>query len=141
MIAGCTQSNSSKITEPKTSNAVHSIDTLCFSRYSGSKNQDTAVVRLIIDGDKVAGDFSNIPYEKDARIGTITGVRLNGVIKGIWKYQQEGINDSIPYEFKLQGDRLLQKETRYDTKTGREFLPDTADFNVEFSMTDCQRVG
>jgi len=66
---------------------------------------------------------------------------LNGVIKGIWKYQQEGINDSIPYEFKLQGDRLLQKETRYDTKTGREFLPDTADFNVEFSMTDCQRVG
>lgn len=137
-LAGCTQSNNPKTNEFKRNVQVETADTLCFNRFSGLENQDTSFVKIIINGDKVLGNFSNIPNEKDARIGTITGVKSGSIIKGMWHYKQEGMNDSIAYEFKLQDNILLQKKTSYDVSTGREMLSDTAAFSVEFSQVDCQ---
>lgn len=139
-MAACTQNNSSKVTESKIDGRTGTVDTLCFARYSGLKNQDTAFVKLIIHGDKVSGNFSNIPYEKDSRIGTVTGVKSGSLIKGIWHYQQEGMHDSIAFEFKLEEHKLLQKTTSYNLNTGQEILTDTAGYDIEFSKGDCPSV-
>lgn len=139
-LASCTQSNNPKTIAPDGNEESETIGTLCFNRYSGLKNQDTAFVKLVIDGDSVSGHFSNIPYEKDSRVGTIAGVKSGNLIKGIWSYQQEGMSDSIAFEFKLQDSILLQKETTYDLNTGREILLDTSGFTVEFVRVDCQTV-
>jgi hypothetical protein len=140
--AGCIQTSDHPIkrtvsgTDPI---PVASIDTICFERYSGSRNQDTASVRIIISGTRVNGDYSNFPYQKDARIGKISGTRSGDIIKGIWRYKQEGMIDSIPIEFKLQGDTMLQKKTTFNMESGREILPDTSNFTVLFKKIDCKR--
>ena len=115
-------------------------DTLCFQRYSGLTSQDTASVKLIIEENEVRGQYSNLPHEKDSRVGTIAGIKNGDLIKGMWYYQQEGMDDSLAVEFKLQDDKLLQKNTSFDMKTGREFLSDTATFNLEYRKIDCEIV-
>lgn len=118
------------------SNDIGRSDTLCFERISGLQKQDTASVSMIINGDKVAGHYENIPFEKDARKGTITGSRTRENISGVWVYSQEGIKDSINFEFKLQNDVLLQKPTSYDSN-GKEVLTDTASFSLAFQKANC----
>ena len=139
-LVACTQSNNVQVTKFDAKETSQRTDTLCFNRYSGLKNQDTAFIKLIIEGDKVRGYFRNIPYEKDSRKGIVSGVKTGNHIKGMWHYQQEGVADSIAYEFKLHDTKLFQKETSYDATSGREFLSDSAKFNVEFSKGDCQPI-
>lgn len=115
-------------------------DTLCFERYSGGKRQDTSSVRLIVEGEQVSGQFSNFPYEKDARIGTIRGRKSGNLISGTWQYMQEGLADSINFQFMLKGDKLLQRETIVDRTTGREKLSDTGEFTDEFNRISCRDV-
>lgn len=120
--------------------SVATTDTLCFARYSGLQKQDTASVRFILDGNKVSGQLANYPYEKDSRVGIIAGIKSGDIIKGTWHYQQEGRMDSIGFEFKLEGNSLLQKQTSYDMNTGREMLTDTAGFSLEFIKLDCEKI-
>lgn len=117
---------------------IQDTDTICFERYSSLKKLDTASIMMIIEGSSVSGRYSNYPYQKDARIGTITGTKSGDLIKGVWRYQQEGMPDSIKVEFKLQDDKLLQKATSFDQNTGREVLTDTAAFSLVFDKLNCQ---
>ena len=131
------QSGNRSVVQQKSINP--DIDTLCFERYSSLKKQDTASIMLIIEGNRASGRFSNFPYQKDARIGTISGSRAGNLIRGTWHYQQEGMQDSIQFEFKLQEDQLLQKATAFDQETGREVFSDTAAFRLVFDEVDCRR--
>jgi hypothetical protein len=142
--AGCNQSSdhhekSEKVSENKAI-AVERADTICFERYSGLKKQDTASVRMIISGNQVHGNYSNFPYQKDARIGKITGEKSGNKIKGVWRYIQEGMTDSIPFEFQLEGKKMLQKNTSFNVTTGRETLSDTSSFSVLFEKVDCKNI-
>ena len=112
-------------------------DTLCFLRTEGVKDQDTAAIRLIIQNDEVTGTMNHIPFEKDARIGTIKGKKNGDIINGVWTYIQEGMEDSIAFSFRLKGDRLEQKATTFDPASGREVLPDTSGYRFDFSSVDC----
>ena len=142
VFAGCNQPRNQQGKPEKTSHNkainVESIDTICFERYSGLKKQDTASVKMIISGTEVHGDYSNFPYQKDARIGKITGKKSGNEIKGFWRYMQEGMNDSIPFEFRLEGDKMLQKKTSFDAVTGRETLSDTSSFSILFDKVNCR---
>lgn len=142
MLAGCNQitdrQETSEYVPGKRAVAVKGPDTICFERYSGLKKQDTASVRIIFSGSEVHGDYSNFPYQKDARIGKISGRRSGTLIKGIWQYHQEGMNDSIPFAFRLEGDKMWQKETSFDTVSGRETLADSSSFNILFEKVDCR---
>ncbi|MBC7914775.1 MAG: hypothetical protein H7Y07_11715 [Pyrinomonadaceae bacterium] len=113
-------------------------DTLCFERISGSQKRDTASICMIIDGDKVTGRYENIPFEKDARKGTIAGTKNDDTIIGKWVYWQEGMQDSINFAFKLQNNLLLQRETTYN-EAGKEVLTATASFSLGFKKTDCNK--
>jgi predicted small lipoprotein YifL len=122
------------------SGATKSIDTLCFERYSGLQKQDTASISIIINGNDVTGRYANYPYEKDSRVGTVVGIKSGNFIKGTWRFQQEGMNDTIGFEFELEGNSLRQKQTSYDANSGREVIADTATFNLEFIKRDCKQI-
>src|SRR5688572_12230650 len=66
--------------------------TICFQKLAGTANEDTTSLKLIIDGDKVTGDFGHYPKEKDRRVGTINAIKDGELIKGTWVYMQEGMN-------------------------------------------------
>jgi hypothetical protein len=142
VLTGCSnRGNQNGKSEPETvhrSSSSVSTDTICFERYSGLEKQDTASVMMIIAGNEVHGRYSNFPYEKDAHIGSISGKKSRQQIKGMWRYQQEGMNDSIPFEFRLEGNRMWQKKTTFDLTSGRETLSDTASFSVLFEKVNCQ---
>lgn len=112
--------------------------TMCFQKLAGTANQDTTSLKLIIDGDKVTGDFGHYPKEKDRRVGTISAIKDGELIKGQWIYMQEGMNDTLQVEFKLNGDKLVQKNYTVDPKTGREVFSEASVFNIEFDKIDCR---
>lgn len=112
-------------------------DTLCFRKLDGAANQDTTSLQMIIDGKQVSGFFAHYPFQKDRRVGEITATISDDLIKGIWTYMQEGINDTLDVEFKLNGDKLIQKSYTIDPATGREIISDTSVFNIELNKVDC----
>lgn len=145
ILSACSQQpagsqKSGQISGAQEGSVIQDMDTICFERYSSLKKQDTASIMMIVDGSRVSGGFSNFPYQKDARIGTIEGTKTGNLIKGIWRYQQEGMKDSITIEFKLEGDKLLQKATAFDQNTGREVPSDTAAFRLLFDRINCQNI-
>ncbi|MDB5012887.1 MAG: hypothetical protein JWQ25_1089 [Daejeonella sp.] len=138
MLYSCSNnhSNNKSASEKPTSELRY--DTLCFQKVSGISGQDTATIQLLIHGESVSGRFSNVPSEKDARIGTLTGIKKNDVIMGIWAYSQEGMADSLQIEFKLSGNTLLQKDFKIDRKTGREVITDSSKFSIVFNKIKCR---
>lgn len=111
---------------------------MCFQKLSGNSKQDTATLHLNIIGENVTGDFENRPFQKDARKGAIAATYRNDLIKGIWVYMQEGVADTLPVEFKLTDNKLIQKNYTVDPKTGREVFSDASVFNIEFQKVDCE---
>lgn len=112
--------------------------TLCFQKLAGTSNQDTTSLKLFMDGNKVTGNFGHYPKEKDRRVGKINATREGELIKGTWIYMQEGMNDTLQVEFKLNGDKLIQKNYTIDPKTGREIFSEASVFNIEFDKVDCK---
>ena len=142
-VSGCTQKGTIKLTGDSTREVDDSFietpaDTLCFERYSGSRGQDTSSISIVLEDNRVTGKYATFPYEKDARIGTITGIRTGNIMKGMWHYQQEGMRDSLGFEWKIEDDKLMQKQTGFDPASGRERLSDTAQFSLEYQRIDCQ---
>ena len=112
-------------------------DTLCFQRISGMKSQDTATVQLLIQNNNVSGRFSTIPFEKDRRIGTLTGTLRDSIIYATWMYMQEGMTDSLKVEFKLSQNKLAQKTLGVDLKTGIQAITDTSTFSLVYNKIKC----
>lgn len=140
-IAACntkTKTENTGQTSAAGSDAVKTMSqTICFQKLSGTTNQDTASIQFIIDGEQVSGNFSNIPYEKDSRVGTIRATMNGDLIKGVWIYMQEGMNDTLDVEFKLSDDKLIQKNYTIDPKTGQEVFSEGAVFNIEYAKVNC----
>jgi hypothetical protein len=113
--------------------------TVCFQKLDGTANQDTTRLKLNIDGSNVSGEFGSYPKEKDRRVGKITATKDGELIKGVWVYMQEGMNDTLQVEFKLDGDKLVQKSYSVDSKTGREVITSASVFDREFMKVDCLR--
>ena len=133
-IADTTVSVSTAVEE----NGEQVAQTMCFQKLAGTSNQDTTSLKLIVDGDKVTGDFGHYPKEKDRRVGKINATKEGELIKGTWVYMQEGMNDTLQVEFKLNGNKLIQKNYTVDPKTGREVFSEASVFNIEFDKVDCK---
>lgn len=113
-------------------------ETICFQKLAGTANQDTTSIKLLIEGDQVSGDFAHYPKEKDSRVGKIEATKNGELIKGSWMYMQEGMNDTLQVEFKLEGEKLVQKNYTIDPKTGREVFSDASVFNIVFERVPCK---
>lgn len=129
------RSEDSTVLNPEAANGTAQ---LCFQKLEGTANQDTTYLKLIINGSSVSGELNYLPYEKDSRKGTISGSRNGNLIKAVWRYMQEGIADSISVEFKLDGDRLLQKNLSVDPKTGRQYTNETSGYTMEYTKVECK---
>jgi hypothetical protein len=144
LVASCGRSpdetkkeNAENALEVATEVSTSKPDTLCFLRTEGTKNQDTNAVRLIITNDAVVGKMMYLPNESDWRLGELAGKKDGNLINASWKYMQEGMLDTIQVSFKIDGDKLYQKQPSYDPKTGEEFLTDTAQYRLEYYRVDC----
>lgn len=109
----------------------------CFELREG---KDVAYVRLHIEGNAVSGDFLNLPYEKDAAIGTLRGTLQDSLIAAKWFFTQEGIDDTIAVAFQLAGRSLLRQEWAIDSVTGRYILNPSAPFVYTYTQIPCAKV-
>lgn len=126
--AGTPESNTGRMnTDP---------ETLCFIRTEGTGNQDTDVVKLIIDGNKVTGELKYMPDQKDWARGNITGTKEGAIITADWHLSQEGMEYNVVVMFKLEGNKLYAKEAGY-TVNGADKLPKDAPYIYEYQSIDC----
>jgi hypothetical protein len=106
----------------------------CFRQLTG---KDTFRVSLHIDGDKVTGNMDNIPDQKDARHGNITGMIAGDEIKAVWYFRQEGMDDSMLVAFKLTEEALKQRPSVVNESSGKEEPNMTADYTISIPKVDC----
>jgi hypothetical protein len=109
----------------------------CFLRTEGDKNQDSTKIQLNINGDVVRGTMIWLPAEKDSRRGKLNGTIIDGVIKASWTYMQEGMENTLPVEFMLEGESLKQKKSKYDNVTGEESLDEKSDYELHYQRVEC----
>ena len=138
LIASCS-SNSNK-TENKDAGKADSTNVIannaatdtsrCFLLTEGKKNQDSTTIELAIKNDKVIGQMNWLPYQKDSRKGTLTGIAKGDTINAVWSFMQEGMKDTIGLKLVLNGNQLLQKPLTFDTKTGREHTNEKAGYTL-----------
>lgn len=111
---------------------------ICFQHLEGTRNQDTMFVQLQISKNLVKGIYNHLPYEKDSRKGSISGVVKNGTISGTWKFVQEGMDQSLPVKFKLSNNKLYQQKYVFDPSSGQQVLNDTSGFDIEYQKVSCK---
>ena len=124
-------------TDADTSNTIATPRQMCFQRLEGSANQDTTFLNLTIEGENVTGNLNHMPKEKDSRKGTISGKIKDNIITGLWSFMQEGMNDTLSVEFRLEKDILLQKSYGVDKSSGRQKLTDTSSFSIKYKNIPC----
>lgn len=93
--------------------------------------EDISELKLTINGDDVTGELNVLPFEKDAAIGTLKAKKTGNVIRGEWNYVIEGSNQSEEVEFKIEGDKALQRLGELEDKNGKLVLKETA--KIEYS--------
>lgn len=120
--------------------STRDIDSTCYLLVEGSTKQDSKILKLITDGDDVAGVLLYLPHQKDARFGNIRGSRDGDIIFGTWYYEQEGMKDSVEFSFRKDGNDVLQQASSFNEKTGREYLNTSSPYNIRYSPTDCSNL-
>lgn len=116
---------------PRTNNTP-TVSSLCFLRIDGKSKPDSTSIELVIKGDQVTGQMNWLPYQKDSRKGTLSGIMKGDTIQAKWSFMQEGMKDTLNLRFKLNGDKLLQKPLKLNTKTGRDQTDDKASYTLTY---------
>lgn len=109
----------------------------CFIRTEGTEQQDTTIVKFSINADRLEGEMNWIPKEKDSRKGVLVGTITGDEITAVWRYMQEGMNDSMAVAFKFASDQLAQKPLRVNTNTGAQETDDSADYTLLYTPMRC----
>jgi hypothetical protein len=111
----------------------------CFIHTDGTNAQDTTAVHLVINANRVSGDMSWLPKEKDRHKGTLSGKLKGDKIIAVWRFMQEGMKDTLAVEFKLSAQGLDQKPMNLNTATGREQINTQADYSVIYKLDNCEK--
>ena len=111
----------------------------CFINTAGNTLQDTTAIHLVINANKVSGDMSWLPKEKDKRKGTLLGVLKGDKINAVWTFMQEGMRDTLAIEFKLSAQQLAQKPMKLNATTGREQLDKKSDYSIVYQLDNCEK--
>ena len=111
----------------------------CFIRLDGNQQQDSTYLQLAIRGETVSGTYNYIPYEKDARRGTVLGTLDMDTLNLVWTFKQEGMQDTMRVVFLFDGEKLLRKSFSVDTVTGRLVTLDGSQFSEVYEPVDCSQ--
>jgi hypothetical protein len=79
---------------PATAGAASS--SLCYQKLSGlARHPDIEQLRLVIDGERLTGEYSWFPWQKDRRVGRLEGrLTSGGTAQVLYRFLQEGQKDS-----------------------------------------------
>jgi hypothetical protein len=114
--------------------------TMCFLKVEG---RDTSRIQLTITGSQISGNYDWLPYEKDARRGTLKGTMEGSgaeqKIQATWSYMQEGMSQELPFEAMLIRETLRQRDYEYDTQTGAQKLSTAVTYPVVFNAVACDQ--
>ena len=122
------------VTEVSTNTA----DTSCYLRTIGEKNQDSSKLQLIVKNDIVTGSLQYLPYQKDARKGTLSGKKEGDIINAQWTYVQEGMEDTLTVSFKFKEGALYQKPNIFKPKLNHEVLDPRTDYELKYDKVNCK---
>ena len=69
---------------------------LCYQKLSGLARQpDIEQLRLVIDGERLTGEYSWFPWQKDRRVGRLEGrLTSEGTAQVLYRFLQEGQKNS-----------------------------------------------
>jgi hypothetical protein len=90
----------------------------CFRKISGIQNRDTLEMSFRITGKSIQGELRQAIFEKDQRIGPISGEWNGRLFRVAWFYQQEGIRDTLPVQFLITPAGVLMAPLGEGEKTG-----------------------
>ena len=114
-------------------------DTMCY-QYNFKK--DVSLVKLIVSGDDVKGDYHWHPDQKDGGHGTFKGKKVGNMITADWAYTIEGSNQIETIVFKMDGDKLMKGEGELVEK-GDKLVPKDASklkFTEVYKRVDCSKM-
>lgn len=134
--AGC-QLSGSKEQQAQRNTPVSDTEA-CFLHVEGASSQDSTLIHIILQGDRVRGSMAWLPAEKDARRGTIKGTKHQDTLELAWVYMQEGSKDSLSTRFLWQGDTLKQQELAVDSQTGQQYTPESGNFSLIYQRITCE---
>lgn len=109
---------------------------LCFLSLDGTRQQDSTYVYIRLKGDSVNGIYHWVPEFKDARRGTIAGIKRKDTIDVVWNYMQEGVIDTLHTVFILQNGNLKQQPYAI-TSEGKQVLDRNAAFDITYKAIPC----
>lgn len=138
-LAAChtnTTNNRSSGTDSLLATPLHSDK--CYQLLEGTTQQDTTTVHLVINDTLATGVMVVKRAEKDTRAGVLRGHVRGNLVETWWYYAQEGMADSLPANFKLYEDKLVEQRYSYDPATGREVLTDTSAFTIALAPVACK---
>lgn len=114
-------------------------DTMCF-QYNFKK--DRSLVKLIVLGDDVKGDYHWHPDQKDGGHGTFKGKKVGNMINADWTYTIEGSTQIESIVFKMEGDKLMKGEGELVEK-GDKLVPKDVSklkFTDVYNKVDCSKM-
>ena len=113
---------------------------LCFLFTEGLKNEDSTSLNIHIQDTLVTGDYSYIPNEKDAAIGTISGVIKDNIIECVYTYYQEGEESIEKQIWKLESDKILLKSApaTIDDQGNITYDSSKYEFDIILNKTNCK---
>lgn len=95
---------------------------LCYQKLSGQAGSaDVEQLRLDLDGQRVAGFYRWLPWQKDRRVGRLDGRLVTpGTARVLYRFQQEGQASTAPLTIVFD-DR--QARISWDIKPGPSAQP------------------
>jgi hypothetical protein len=123
--------------EVATEVSTQAIDSFCHLQVGGITKQDTKALKLVIKNNDVTGELLYLPHEKDGRFGLLSGKKQGDTINAIWRYMQEGMEDTVSVSFVLTENGVMQQRSSFNTRTGREYLPAKGPYDITYTRTDC----
>ncbi len=112
----------------------------CFLK---ADNRDSTIITLNIAGNKVSGEMTWNPYQKDGAVGNLTGTKnANGEFELVYDYMIEGNRQTEDKVMKIENDKLFVKKGELiDPKNdGNMKFKDVtkAVFSETLTKTDCK---
>lgn len=139
LLAACADDNTKDKTEAPIVDVTMETsgpETVCYIRTEGNANQDTSAIRLVVDGDKVVGEIKYLPWEKDAAVGNVIGIKEGDLYKLNWTYSQEGMESTMFIALKTEDGKAYTLETTQD-ENGNEVIKESGRQLEEYMKVDC----
>ena len=107
-------------------------ETVC---YEFRFKKDITSVKLVMKGDSVSGEMSELLWEKDSATGTLKGKKVGNELIVDYDYVIEGSNQVEERILKIEGDKLLVMSGELiEDKNGKLKMKDPAKATVSETL-------